>query len=290
MSNFKKYFNRLNKRFGFIILAERCQKLFTPIADADVENNTDFNNHLQKLKENDPRVINLAFDRKLSEENLKKLNEALKNNTFVGMFQWHRDQAKRQSMRDEIDEKLKKNIFEFRRHPSDLKHALLSYHVYQENLNKEGQSIFFKEDMLKKVVFERKFIDWKIERIFDKLKKSGYFSALYTNHTTKQMVLAHKGTANKKDILTDIDSVLQKKITSQMKDCYKATQEAVKLAQETGYQLSITGHSLGDWLAEMSLYYCHEDFNFPNVKAVTFDSPGSGDQFEALQSSIINFR
>ena len=206
MSNFKKYFNRLNKRFGFIILAERCQKLFTPIAHAGVENNTDFDNHLQKLKENDPRVINLAFDRKLSEENLKKLNEALKNNTFAGMCQWHRDQKNHHSMRDEIEEKLKKNIFEFRRHPSDLKHALLSYHVYQENLNKEGPRIFFKED-----VFERKFIDWKIERIFEKLKKSGYFSALYTNHTTKQMVLAHKGTSNKKDILTDIDSVLQKK-------------------------------------------------------------------------------
>jgi hypothetical protein len=285
MSNFKKYFNRLNERFTFIILAERCQKLITPTVNTNVKSDTDFHTHLQKLKENDPKVINLTFERKLGSENLKKLNEALKNNTFVGMCQWHRDQANHQSMRDEIEEKLKKNIFEFRRHPSDLKHALLSYHVYHASLNQEGQSIFFKED-----VFERKFIDWEIERIFDKLKTSGYLSVLYTNHTTKQMVLAHKGTENLKDIFTDIDSVVQKKITSQMKDCYKATREAVKLAHETGYQLSITGHSLGGWLAEMSLYYCHEDFEFPNVKAVTFDSPGSGDQFEVLQSNIINFR
>jgi hypothetical protein len=46
------------------------------------------------------------------------------------------------------------------------------------------------------------------------------------------------------------------------------------------YKLSITGHSLGAYLAELSIYYCHMDLNFKNVKGVTFDGPGSLDMMK----------
>lgn len=41
------------------------------------------------------------------------------------------------------------------------------------------------------------------------------------------------------------------------------------------YSLSITGHSLGAYLAELSVYYCLYDFDYCNVRGVTFDGPGS---------------
>ena len=55
-----------------------------------------------------------------------------------------------------------------------------------------------------------------------------------------------------------------------------------------GYNFSTTGHSLGAWLAELSLYFCHMDFKYPRVKAITFDSPGSKDQMDALAPNVHN--
>nr|WP_231571873.1 hypothetical protein [Rickettsia amblyommatis] len=47
-----------------------------------------------------------------------------------------------------------------------------------------------------------------------------------------------------------------------------------KYAEENNYNLSFTGHPLGVWLAELSLYFAHRDFHYPKAKAITFDSPG----------------
>lgn len=46
--------------------------------------------------------------------------------------------------------------------------------------------------------------------------------------------------------------------------------------------MSFTGFSFGAWLAEQSVYFCFEEFNSTSVKAVTFDSPGSGDIIKQL--------
>ena len=35
----------------------------------------------------------------------------------------------------------------------------------------------------------------------------------------------------------------------------KVTEEVINLAKERGYSLSLTGHSLGGWLAQMGLYH-----------------------------------
>ena len=69
---------------------------------------------------------------------------------------------------------------------------------------------------------------------------------------------------------------------------YRATAEAINIAKEAGYRLSFTGHSLGGWLAELSAFYCHAYFGYPDIKAVTFDSPGSVPMMEKLQSNILN--
>ena len=58
-------------------------------------------------------------------------------------------------------------------------------------------------------------------------------------------------------------------------EAYKATKEAVSYAKKHDYNFSTTGHSLGGWLAEVSLYFAVFDFDAKGAKAVTFDSPGS---------------
>ncbi|HJD53915.1 MAG TPA: hypothetical protein LFW11_00715 [Rickettsia endosymbiont of Proechinophthirus fluctus] len=40
---------------------------------------------------------------------------------------------------------------------------------------------------------------------------------------------------------------------------YEATKEITKYAEENNYNLSFTGHSLGVWLAELSLYFAHRE-------------------------------
>ncbi len=53
----------------------------------------------------------------------------------------------------------------------------------------------------------------------------------------------------------------------------------------------MTGHALGGWLAELGLYFCHQDFGCDitdNIKSVTFDSPGTAGQIKSYQSSIKN--
>lgn len=42
---------------------------------------------------------------------------------------------------------------------------------------------------------------------------------------------------------------------------------------------------MGAFLAELSVFFCHNN-NYPNVNAVTFESPGSEEAIEMLQSNI----
>ena len=57
---------------------------------------------------------------------------------------------------------------------------------------------------------------------------------------------------------------------------------AVAYAKEEKYQLSFTGHSLGAFLAELSVYFCHTAFDYPEVNAVTFESPGIGEMLDKI--------
>jgi hypothetical protein len=66
------------------------------------------------------------------------------------------------------------------------------------------------------------------------------------------------------------------------------TDEAVKIAKEYKFNLTITGHSLGAWLAEQGAFFCSKDFNYFDVKVVTFDSPGSYEMVDKMKSNIIS--
>jgi hypothetical protein len=61
---------------------------------------------------------------------------------------------------------------------------------------------------------------------------------------------------------------------------YIRTRECVELSNRLGYSLSFTGYSFGAWLAEQSVFFCHKDFKKRDVRAVTFESPGSKEYLE----------
>lgn len=68
---------------------------------------------------------------------------------------------------------------------------------------------------------------------------------------------------------------------------HQATKIAVEISKQLNYTLLITGHSLGAFLAEMSIYYCYCELNFKYVKAIVFDGPGSWDLMKLLNLNVI---
>lgn len=120
-------------------------------------------------------------------------------------------------------------------------------------------------------------------------ENSGYQNAVFINPTTKEIVIAHRG--------TDFDTELRKDLvetdfamffdeTKQEKQA-EAITKLVTDAYGKEYTIQHTGHSLGGFLAgEMALRF--------NQQAVTFDSPGiDSDKWpskEAAAQLIVNYQ
>lgn len=155
--------------------------------------------------------------------------------------------------------------------PSDYEYALLSQHVY------EGSK-------LKKEVCLPNNDKWVILEVKEN-KESGYFGAIYINDETKQIVLAHRGTDSFKAFLEDIWGIYLNKNTPQKIEAFVFVGKAIELANAKNYHLSFTGHSLGAFLAELSVFYAKREI-FLDVNAVTFESPGSKDCMEKMQPNL----
>jgi uncharacterized protein Yka (UPF0111/DUF47 family)/energy-coupling factor transporter ATP-binding protein EcfA2 len=146
---------------------------------------------------------------------------------------------------------------------------------------------------------------WKILDVIEH-RETGYLGIIYVNDTEKQLVLAHRSSNFKSSVLPenlmrgsgaqeDVAGILMGQILTHQAYGYLATDIAVKIItgkylSHLGYEhyaLSTTGHSLGAWLAELSLFYCHTDLGYKNVKAVTFDGPGSYEMMKQMSASEI---
>ena len=177
-------------------------------------------------------------------------------------------------------------------HPSDFEHGLLAHHCdyYTGELYKKNDVLCRK--MLASLLGDNYPLDvldkWRVlDCIYD--AKTEYLGVIYVNSEAKQLVLAHRATmfasflkriGQVSTVSTDIQGVVLNETTSYQENGYDATRRVVTLlpsAEYSEYALSFTGFSLGAWMAELSVYYCHQDkeINYPNTKAVTFDGPGS---------------
>jgi tetratricopeptide (TPR) repeat protein len=163
-----------------------------------------------------------------------------------------------------------KNCISSINRPRDNTYARLSQHVYG-NI-KEGEKITIVNDV------------WEVHKI--KKGVNDHFGAIYLNQQKKQLVLAFRGTSTIKGAIEDIQGIIAKKLTELQEVAFDFTKEAIDLATEKKMHLSFTGHSLGGFLAELSVYHSHV-LDCPFVNAVTFESPGSKSFFRNnLQSSI----
>ncbi len=249
----------------------------------------------KQLKENSPKITSLQMSFVLNEEELKELYDSIVHNIELGHISWHKNQGSGAD-RGRIEKKLIDNNKNYRDFPNDYMHGLLSQHAYKDS--KEKDPIILPH------MLDHPLENWYVEKVYEDNDKSGYYGVIYRNDETHQIVLANRGTDEQtakqiKDTLVkkstdwqiNFEAILAGQIMGgQLAQNCQATAEAIEIAQKLEYRLSFTGHSLGAWLAEMSVYYCHAYFDYSTTKGVVFDSPGALPMMERLQPNINNNR
>lgn len=320
-----------------------------------------YQNILNQLIENNPSFVHLDLSKlHLTEKQLTELAIKIQNNNFVGNVSWGNKPSNSDELVDKIESKIILNNQNYKHHPNDYIHGLLSSHAYvnskenvpviftteeEEKKCREQIEIWRKESDSKMVEYydsirsnrqinkneesrikkeQKKLLDskitkqneelekykkhieswnehlkgWEVDKVFSSNEADKYYSAVYINKQTGQVVLAHRGTDFTQilsdlpqpdcSLKTDLAGVLGGKIVPQIIKAHEATKYATDHAKSKAYNLSITGHSLGAWLAELSIYFCHRDFEYHKAKTVTFDSPGSVIHMKNFASNIIN--
>ncbi|PJD93349.1 MAG: hypothetical protein CK424_02905 [Legionella sp.] len=158
--------------------------------------------------------------------------------------------------------------------PSYYFHSLFALHAYDIELS-----------------IAQKFEDlpnWQIAEL--PVEVGGFKCVLWMNEQNRQYIVSYRGTDNLAGVMEDIHGIVLNGVSPQKEQAYLMAQKAAKLAKDKNYSLGFTGHSLGAFLAELSVFFCQNDFDFPHAHAVTFESPGSLDALEKLSPGISAFQ
>ncbi len=165
--------------------------------------------------------------------------------------------------------------------PSIAEYAMLSEHVYHECGAQQDRLTLHGG---------REIIGWRIhggDINHIGFFTCGYFARIYRNDATKNLVLSHQGTRKKgtglpalRDAIMDYKGVYKNQTEEQHIKAIETVKLAIDCANELGYQLTFTGHSLGGYLAELSMSCAAIEYPLStgghaiHFRAVTFDSPG----------------
>ena len=145
-----------------------------------------YNTVITQLKNDSPFVTSLEIGFELTERELKELYISIQKNTEIGHISWNEGQIAFEIL-NRIETKLIENNKNYRYHPTDYVHGLLSKHAYVDS--KAGDLIAldpnFDSNQLK---------NWKVVSVHNDTKVSGYYGAIYINDKTHQVVLAVRGT------------------------------------------------------------------------------------------------
>jgi hypothetical protein len=202
---------------------------------------------IENIERNDPnyKIIDLTnVDDILDDELfLPRILDKLNTNCYVGNIIWPLNKRLiNNDIVEKIENKIKQNNWNFERFPNYFVHCLLSSHVYtvsNEDINKSVKFINYLK------VYNEGIKNWIVKEV-RKSNENGYLGAIYMNEKTKQIIVAHKGTDNFKDVYTDIEGVFNGKKVEQQVECLELINLAIEISKEgTIYNLSITGHSLG---------------------------------------------
>jgi len=119
---------------------------------------------LEKLEKNDPfsYFLDLSEFKEFDDSKKRLILEALSGNKFAGNVKWN-SELNDSDFKEEVEEKLTRNNFNYRRFSSDLIHCLLSSHVYKIELHRNNQNkVLFESE---KVEWQKKVEDWRIHKI-----------------------------------------------------------------------------------------------------------------------------
>lgn len=155
--------------------------------------------------------------------------------------------------------------------PTDYEHAFLSNDVYLDKKKNEIVTINIPGRSPQK---------WHVIAV--ERGALSYFGVIYRNYETNHLIVAHRGSNCIGSVIEDIQGVFLNANSPQKEAAYAFTQQAIEKARENRLSLSFTGHSLGAYLSELSLYICvntanptPDEFDVrEGANAVVFESPG----------------
>ncbi len=249
---------------------------------------------LDRLQKNDRSLTSLDLSHlSLTASHLDTLAQSLQLNTHLGHITWpsywvetrHHEEMRR------IEAKVLQNNLSYDFYPSDYILGLLSLHSYEDAQPGE-------------LLSHPALHGWRVVNVF---QEETQYSVLYKQDHTEHLVLAHRGAdfsglfnqinmdLSLSKATADFFSLLKGSLLelfanftlSQQAFTHHVTEMAATFARTHHLNLSLTGHSFGAWLAELSSYFCHSEFKiFPHTD--TFDSPGAYDMIASLQPNVIS--
>ena len=196
----------------------------------------------------------------------------------------HRDQIA------DIETALVNNLNNHSEYPSDHMHCLLVNHMYFSSFKPntddrtridglseadplvDQQFLANANDAWKKLTAQNWFI-------YETYRLTGLKNIVYMNETTKQIVLAIQGPRLEFDdyFMNDFGSQVdawKPKLIDHILSLLFHVKKCVDLSRRVKYSLSFAGFSIGGWLAQLGVLFCHEYFGFARARAVAFESIG----------------
>lgn len=173
----------------------------------------------------------------------------------------------------QVEDQIIRNLKKIKLFPSDYELGLLSSDIYNNKAVGDAAAVNHASNIPNQ---------WKVIKVWDMSRDTGQYAALYVSHENKLMVLAHRGTYDGKTGLIDLSMVAKLNTNlPEVNTCFSIASDAYQEAVKYGYFLSITGHSLGGFFAELSAYFIHNRIALKEgpykhlFRTVTFDSPGA---------------
>ncbi|XP_059468521.1 uncharacterized protein LOC132192539 [Neocloeon triangulifer] len=141
------------------------------------------------------------------------------------------------------------------------------------------------------------FSEWNIIAVCN--GKYSYRGLAVANNLRRQIILAHRGTVKTSvgNIFSNYKILFQGETGYQLQEACTFTEEIRNLSEKLGYQLIITGHSMGGVLAQVTAatakflkkgnglefcLRCEEDFEKIHPHVETFESPGAFNVIKTL--------
>ena len=171
--------------------------------------------------------------------------------------------------------------------PSLYEFACFASHAYKDNVSPNSPVAHRDPNSTSYALNE-----WQVVTSFrdDQGWRGGYRGVLCYNNTKRQVVLAHRGTTGNIDaIKTDALAIALGWTDGQAKVLPKYLKKSLQFAQSKHASFYITGHSLGGWLAQVSMFILQTDLAQEEtlqavkqqapIRCITFDTPGAGGRF-----------